>query len=204
MSDSTTQAVVDDPNAAAKPAVEGADARVEGDELEAALSEFDSANQPKDGAKPTPDTKAGATDDIKALSAKVERLEREQNEGRFQAAIAPVIQSVRGEIPKDVMSDEEILDWMEGKAKRDERLMSAWVNRHKNPQQWGKVQAGLNRELTKKFSSQPDPNLTEDRQAVAAAVRGTSTKAPDGKAPAYGNMSDQEFSQEAAKHGIRI
>lgn len=196
MSEDTQQAVVTQPDAQATPAAEGADARASGDDLESLLKEFDTSTQPKTEPTPTPAQQPGAAPISQDALKRLETLEKTLADDRFQKAIAPVIQTVRGDIPKDVMTDEEIQDWMEGRAKRDPRLTQAWIDRDKNPQAWGKVQAGLRTELSKKFSKLPDANATEDRDAVTAAVRGASTKAPEGKAPDFSKASNQDFRNE--------
>jgi len=50
------------------------------------------------------------------------------------------------------------------------------------------------KELRQSASKTPDPVATEDREAVAAAVRGSSKgELPAGHAPNYTNLSDAEF-----------
>ncbi len=41
--------------------------------------------------------------------------------------------------------------------------------------------------------------VNQDREAVAAAVRGASKQAPEGRAPNFNNMSDNEFRDEVKK-----
>ncbi len=71
-----------------------------------------------------------------------------------------------------------------------------------NPRQWGRIKSELGREFKKKFDRVPDLQVTEDRAAVVAAVRGASTKAPVEKPPNLGQMSDAEFRQYTRQFGF--
>ena len=194
-----TQTVTTDTNPPAAPGGAVApDARPE-DDLDTLLNEFSGSEQPGSTQTQTkPEPQAGAADDPQ-LKSRLDQLERKLAEDQFQKDIAPVIQKVRGDLSTEGMNDSEILDWMEGRAKRDERLRTAWLNRQQNPAAWGKVVDGLGRELHKKFAKLPDANATEDRAAVTAAVRGASTKAPEGKAPEFSGMSNSEYRETVKK-----
>jgi hypothetical protein len=50
--------------------------------------------------------------------------------------------------------------------------------------------------LRKEVAAQPDPNATEDVAAVTAAVRGTGGRVPEGKAPDFSRMSNNEFERK--------
>lgn len=194
----TTQAEVHDA-AVTNPTADGADAGVKGDDLDTLLSQYDESTG-KTEPKSTPEQKPGAAQMTPDAIKRLETLEKTLADDRFQKEIAPVIKDVRGDIPADVMTDEEIQDWMEGRAKRDPRLAQAWIDRPKNPQAWGKVQEGLRKELSKKFSKLPDANATEDHAAVAeAVVRGASKQAPESKAPDYSRMSPAEYREDVYK-----
>lgn len=199
------QAVVEKPDAGAQPPATGADARDQGDDLDSLLSQYDETVQPKTEPKSTPEQARGTAEQPDALKSRLDALEKRIADEEFQKQISPVIKNVRGDIPENVMTDEEIQDWMEGRAKRDQRLTQAWIERAKNPQGWAKVQDGLRKELSKKFAGQPDPNATEDREAVTEAiVRGASNRAPEQKAPDFSKANNREFSDEVeAKYGFR-
>jgi hypothetical protein len=48
----------------------------------------------------------------------------------------------------------------------------------------------------------PDPLVSGDVAAVAAAMRGATTKAAPERQPDYGSMNDSEFRKELAKHNL--
>ena len=90
--------------------------------------------------------------------------------------------------------------WLDAQARSDPRLAAAWSQRHANPKQFQKVVTGLSQSFAKKYGKLPDKQATEDREAVTAAVRGASTRAPEGKAPDYSGKSDAEFREDVRKN----
>lgn len=197
MTDATTQPAALTTEAPALPAAEATGAQTtQPADLDSILSEFDvktapAPEQPKPVAEVAPD-----------VARRVEHLEKTLAERDFKEAITPVLDRIRGEIPKDVLANEEIQDLIDGRARRDVRLQQAWLNRASNPAAWTKLEKALGQELSKKFSKLPDPDATEDRAAVTAAVRGASQKAPAETAPNYGAMNDAEFQKEKARLGL--
>ena len=124
---------------------------------------------------------------------RVSALEREFAQMKFEREFKPTLERVRGELPKDVWSDEELSDWIDGRAKRDPKLQNAWLNRAANPKAWGAVEKALSAELSKKFQPRVDAQATEDVAAVAAAVRGASKQAPEERPPEFSRMSNGEY-----------
>lgn len=198
MATEDTKAVVDETKDQAKPDAAGTDAR-KADDLDALLNEFDStATKP---AEAKPDTKADTTakgDD--PVAQRLAALEEREADRQFQSDIKPAIDRVRGNVPTEVYDDDDVRDWMDREARKDPRLQQAWRDRHKDPAKFGKVLDGLSRKLAQKFAKAPDKNATEDREAVTAAVRGASTKAPEGKAPKFGELSNSEFSKSVKEN----
>lgn len=193
-----TQAAVTTTETPATPAVEGTNAQAPAADLESILAEFDQGTKAAPQPAPQQPAQAVPPDALK----RIELLEKTLAEKDSQDALKPVIEAIRGELPKDVLSNEEVLDLIDGRAKRDPRIQRAWMDRANNPGAWSKIQKGLAKELSKKFSKLPDPNATEDREAVTAAVRGASGKAPEEKAPNYGAMTQAEFNAEKARLGL--
>lgn len=203
MSEENKQAVVEKPDAQAKPAAEGADARDDkGDDLDALLSQYDTETQQKPGADAAskPEQKqATDSDPVKKLATEVEELRRREADRQYRSDIQPVLQKLRGDIPPELYDDEDIQDWLDREAKKDTRIAKAWQNRHDDPRTLDKVVDALGKRLSQRFSKLPDKQATDDRDAVAAAIRGASTKAPEGKAPDYSKASNQEFANQVEK-----
>ena len=182
-----TQSAAQTTEAPAQPVAEGTGAQTTAD-LDSLLAEFtEKTAKPAPVPEPTP---AAIPPDV---AKRVELLERTVAERDFKDQLKPVLERIRGDIPSEVLADDEIQDLVDGRARRDPRLQQAWLNRASNPQAWNKIEKALNQELSKKFSKLPDANATEDRDAVTAAVRGASSKAPEGKAPNLSRMTDSEL-----------
>lgn len=202
MSEANTQPVVEKTEA---PAVQGAEvnnsARNDaGDDLDKALSEFDE-QQPKPVTQATstqPEQKAGATNDQRAQEAPHNGRLSAIEKRFFKQDMDATIKQVRGDMDPDLFDDSLVEAWINGEAKKDQRLATAWVNRDSNPAAFKKVVETLGRNFAKKYAKLPDAKATEDREIVAAAVRGASTKAPEGKTPNFGGMSNAEY-REAHK-----
>ena len=195
----TEQTAVDATTAPAQPgATAGQDARNDGDDVDALLTQFDSS-VPKPAAapapQPTPEPKAGTV-------AQPSQPDPAVAAGRtyiFRQDMDKTIKTVRGDIDSDRFDDGLVESWLDMRARKDPRLAAAWENRHRQPQAFQRIVAGLGREFQKQYGSMPDKQATEDREAVTAAVRGASTKAPEGQPPKYGGLSNQEYRERIRK-----
>jgi len=76
-------------------------------------------------------------------------------------------------------------------AYEDQRLKTAFENRHKNPQAWNRIVKQVRKTVREDFSV--DKTLTDDRDAVASAVKSASTTKEADETPNIGRMSDSEF-----------
>jgi len=203
------QTVDDQSDDAAQQATDDAAARDEGkteaagDELEKLLAEFDSKDAGGSEVKPEPEPDNGSSDLKKRLEA-LEARDTEAANRQFEADMKSAVDKVRGEMPSDKFTDGMVRGWLDERAVEDERLKRAWVNRHASPAAFERVLAELGRNFAKNFSSDVDAGATEDRDAVAAAVRGASTTPPDGQAPSFAGKTNQEFADEVEKkYGFR-
>ncbi len=198
MSEATTeQTAVDATKAPAVPGVtDGQDARKEGDDVDALLNEFQASTKtPEPTPQPKPEQKAGTdatTSQPDSGVAEVRAYIRKQDMDK-------TVKAIRGDLDPDRHDDRIIEAWLNVRATEDPRLAAAWVNRHNNPVAFDKIVANLGREYTKKYGSLPDKQATEDREAVTAAVRGASHKAPEGKAPDFAGMNNAEYRAEHKK-----
>lgn len=84
--------------------------------------------------------------------------------------------------------------WIEEMARENPKLGIAFFNRRKNPGEWKSIARALRKEAGNDFPAKEDSAAQADHDAVAAAVRGASTKAPANEpAPKLGNMSTNEY-----------
>lgn len=146
-----------------------------------------------DQSQPEP-TKADASDKgrLEQVLSFVEQQSQKEQQDRTQKDIESAVKTVIGDSDLDTDYVDAAL-WR--KANKDPAFLNAFQQREKSPEQWGQVLRAMGREMRAK-QSKPDQNTTNDREAVAAAVRGASTKAPDEKPltrKALGKMDDAEF-----------
>jgi hypothetical protein len=186
MSEDTTQAVVDETKVSATPDTTVDSARNDGTDLDTLLAQFDQQTKTEPVVQPTqPVTQQTTQPQQDPIVARlVNRIERQD--------IGNLVKQVKGDLDED---DDLVEAWIDARARKDPRLQRAWLEREANPQAFQEVAKGLGREFAKRTAKRPDPNLTEDQEAVAAAVRGSSTKAPEDRPPNFGGMSNAEYRQ---------
>lgn len=180
------QAVAETDEAQAKPAAEEVGAQ---DDLDALLSEFKAPDEPKPEQTETKDSE---------LLARLERVEQDQ----IRRDVDSAVNEIAADISEGTPADNDLADaWLNARARNDDRLLKAFQDRQRDPAKWAKIQGGLKREFQKKFADLPDRDTTEAKQAVEAAVRGASTKAPDeDEAPNFAHMSDGELNRWKREH----
>jgi len=190
------QPVVTDADTQPKAGSEAEGARTEGDDLETLLASYDQQTTRPEPQPNPPATSATTQPDVKALLEKVQTFEGVANriaQQEFKQQLAETVKDVRGDVPQEVVDDDLVEAWLDARARKEPRLQQAWLQKDANPKQWSRIKSELGREFKKKFDKMPDRAVTEDRAAVAAAVRGASTKASAEPAPNLGSMSPQEF-----------
>lgn len=195
----TTQPVVEPTVAPAPQAGEAEGARKDPD-LESLLAEFDQEvkTEPAKPPEPTPQPQPNEFQ----VAAKLQTIERTAAEWQRRIErqdIDSLVKRVRGDIDPETVDDQDVEDWLNGQAMRNPALANAWVNRQANPKQFAKIEQELQRQYAEKFerraSRKVDAGVTEDRIAVAAAVRGaSSTKvAPAEPSPELGKLSNSQL-----------
>lgn len=192
--DQVTQTVVDEAKSPAEPGAAADSARNE-DDLDALLAQFEDKGDARPSTPTKPEPKAVQADEIAAARDEVLRARDEILREKWTKDMRATVAAVRGELPSDIFDDKLVQAWIEARAMDDSRLTQAWKDRDANPQQFKRIVGALGREFTQKYGKLPDKNATEDREAVAAAVRGASTKAPEGKPPDFSGMQNREYNQ---------
>lgn len=204
MSEDVTQTATETTDAGATPPAGAAGAQeTKTDDLDALLEQY----RKETGSPGTPNAAPAAATPPAADTvprAEFDALRAEITSQRQREEQAMLAQGVRaaGNIP-DSIEDELIVGLADGMARKDPALARAWMASASDPKARATLIKKVGEALGSKFKARGvDENATADREAVAASVRGSSTKAPEGKAPDYGNLSDNEFRKEAAKFGI--
>jgi hypothetical protein len=183
--DQATQTVVNPADAPPPAGSEAAGARTNGDDLDTLLNQYEQETRP---AAPSPTEPKPAATTAPAAATQDTRFER----FIYRQDMDKLIDTVRGDLPAEVFDNDLIESWVDTQARRDPRLQQAWINRHENPRQFEQVKSALGREFAKKMGKLPDRQATEDREAVAAAVRGAS-RAPVDTPPNFAALNDADF-----------
>lgn len=193
------QAATDQADQQAAPAAEAEGAREP--TLDELLAEYDGGEK-SDGIKPTSDTKDdGGDDKVAALEKRLEAFERQSEQDQYQNDVINAVKAIRGESNPEIFTDVHMEGWLTAEAKRDPRIARAWMDRADKPQTWGKIQDQLKGRFNEWIGSMSDSAATEDRAAIADAVRGASKKAPAGDdvdREAVMKMGDGDFESYVA------
>lgn len=182
---SEQQTVVDTTKAAAQPAVtDNNSAREDVDPLDQLLAEYDQGTKPAATVTP-PETKVETPQTPPVVPERIARLERKL----LQEEIKEVASNIFGELK---VPHRAKIGWLHQMANENPAIDRAFRNKENDPKTWARFEKSLQREAEKEFTSDIDESATVDHHAVAAAVRGASTKvAPE--APAnYGKMPAAE------------
>ncbi len=205
MSEATpTQPAVIETNAQPPADAAVTDARTEGADLDTLLKTYDEQTAP--ATSPTP-AQPSAAPDLNVLAGELQQVKsfvNEANNIQFKRDMNDTVATIRGDLDPEVFDGPLIEGWLDSQAKQDPRLAKAWLERHANPKQFAQVTTALAKNFAKKFSKLPDRQVTEDREAVTAAVRGASNRAPENPPANYAGKSDAEFREDVhKKYGFR-
>lgn len=136
-------------------------------DIETYLKEFEEADEPK--SKPEQDNTA----------ARLEAVEAQIANQQYRSDMDETISVIRGDVDSEMFDDTIIEGWLNAEAHKDPRVSMAFMKRHENPGAYKKVRESLAKKFQGRFKDLPDKNVTEDRDAVASAVRGASKSAPE-------------------------
>lgn len=190
-----TQAVVEEAETQVPPAVEDTGAQSQPDELEALLSTYEQQATPKPQTEQTQNTDLAAT--VRSLQDTVDAIRRSDADRRNTEDLARAINDIKGN--SDV-KDYVVEGWINAEARTNPRINDIWSNRDSDPQAARKLISSLKSKFAKEQTQKSDPNATEDRAVVAAAVRNASSnRAPEEKPPDFAGLTDGEFRQQVKK-----
>jgi hypothetical protein len=195
---SDTQAVATETNEAAKPvseAVSGAP-----DELDTLLKQFETPAEQKPKTETKPETKPEPSEDMKDLANYVRAKRDEESREATRGDLAKAVTAVQTEIDDGGLKlpDRLVRGALRDMAEEDPRFLRAWAERGANPKAWEQVLKAAAKEIRKELESSPDPQATEDKAAVRAAVRSASTRTPEPEKldnAKINKMSDAEFNK---------
>src|ERR1019366_3103727 len=99
--------------------------------------------------------------------------------------------------------DKFVTAFIDKEARENTKLQELWQNRLNNPRPLAAAANQLAKDFQKTYSRMPDPNVTEDRAMVAAAIRGASAPAQTEPPPNYARLSNADMRDEMRKLGIQ-
>jgi len=191
VADESTEGAVTKP----EPGADGAaDATARDKSLDELLGEFESddTGSSGDGQPGNGSAAAGAVD-----PKRLEALERKIAEGEYRTSMGEAIGLIRGDLPADVVADDEVEDFIEGLGRRDERFRQAWNNRGSNPDGFRKVLQAASKEFARRARVAAD---ADDRDAVTQAVLNAGGRgASADREPDFARMSDRELEDTKMK-----
>jgi len=189
------QAVVTETDEQAKPASEESGAQEQN--LNDVLAEFEAGTQQAEITDKA-DKAESVTDE--QINKAVERaMENSRAKDKSRADIEESAKTILGATGAH---QHVAQDFLQGEAARDPRVATAFTQRYKNPDAWQKVLKGLAGKFSGSLGSPIDQSATDDRNAMAAAVKSATTKAPtDAAQPNLEAMNNSEFNEFLRNQG---
>jgi hypothetical protein len=194
-------AVAEEPKAEAnEPDVADSGAAQE-DGLDELLKEFDAKKEASPQKEPDKTPEPKATEVPIEVLATLEKRLNDYEAKQTRRELENLFDRITVGVQADSLDAEAFLN---AKALRDPRINQAYIQREANPKRWDKVEAELYKEFSKRFGKKVDKQVTESRDAVAAAVRSASTAAPqrDITQRDIETMSKSDFDDMSRKLGI--
>lgn len=195
------QTVVDTPDAQAKPAAEEASAQ--DDDLDTLLKEFEGQEEKTETDEP--EAKAEGELDTNELLKYVEEQRRAQRQRDMQDIEKQTEEDIQSAVNmlKDgvdtALPDELWEGYLYRAAAKDQRFLTAFQHRRKDPEKWAKVLKASQKQISEKLSI--DRSVTDNQAAVISAVHGSQKASPSQSFPTdLSAMSDAEFRKLMESH----
>jgi hypothetical protein len=169
-----------------------------GDDIDGALRQFELDNRELDlrGQRAQLYTKEKAINDT--IENYISVRQQEQHEADLKTAIS----QVRGDMDSKFFDDKFVTAFIDKEARDNLKLQEIWQNRFNNPRALATAVNQLAKDFQKTYSRMPDPDVSEDRAMVAAAIRGASVPAHTEPPPNYARLSNPEMRDEMRKLGV--
>lgn len=184
-------------------AVVGESSDVQVDELDSLLSDFDRPDQT--GTEPATVTKDDLKEVVSYVKEDRQTRELERTNADIDSACKTVFEGLSGEAK---LPEGAVRGLLIDKADRDPRFQRAFLERNSNPSGWNKILSATAKEFSREYAPKVDQDLSDDKEAIASAVRSASTKAPEAqqdeaeRRQQIRTMSDEELRKEKRKHGV--
>lgn len=192
------QAVADQPDPESQEtSADGGSAQ--DDDLDSLLNQWESSSaESAETGEQTDDDSDLDPKEIKRMRKELNEIREAQWQNETHQAVSEAVSVMRKSVADEMDVPSELWeDVLYGKAARDDRIRTAFMHRHKDPDKWNKTLASLAKQTVKGFKKDGvDKSATEDKNAVSSAVRSASKSPPADEGPSekdFDNMSDAEF-----------
>jgi len=175
------------------------------DELLNEWSSEDGKPEETPKADPSPAKEALDPTKIETLANYVEQQQQRELQETFERDVGAAVKALKENDVLSKVPDRFVRGALEELARTDERFMAAWQNRHRDEARFQRVIKGVAEDFATELGSQPDDQLTEDREAVRASVRTQSTASQPAE-PDVRDMSPNEiiaFTDKLARQNRR-
>lgn len=166
-----------------EPQAAETDAGAQEPSIDDVLSEFD-----KEFSNDKKEPEQVDTDRLAQLEERLNFMENQSTNSDINSAVESISKEIDANVPKRALRG-----MLNDMAIEDPRLANAFANRYQDPKGWNKVLKAAAKSIQKEFSGLPDKQLTDDRAAVTAAVRGASKTTVEDEAPNFVGWSDSRF-----------
>lgn len=160
------------------------------DELDALMSEFDS----EIGKAPS-EQDAQQNGDMTEVLSFIREQKAEAAKKDANAGLDDAVKQLQRELGEDT-PPMVVKGLLHAFAVDQPGIVKAFEERKSNPTRWERTLRALAPKVREAMGSSVDRSVTQDREAISAAVRGANTTAPEGKqvtAKDVAKMSDKEF-----------
>ena len=132
---------------------------------------------------------------LKSVAGEIGQYKAAQVRAKEEADLSQAVSVIKEKLP-DVDDDfAEIA--IAHKARKDQKFMSLWQNRGKNPQAWNAALKAVAGEIGGKYSMRQDPQVTENLRAAKQSVQTQGTAAPQERdIDRIGKLTGQAFDRE--------
>lgn len=196
MADEKEQAVAEETEGQAQPAPEESSAQEtqtdSGDDLDQLLAEYDQNSSQQPSQQPSGQQ---TQPDVSKLQQEVESLKAQKAAEMDQKDFDSVVDEMAQNAP---VSRTMVAGMVRQLAVDDPKIAEAWEKRLVNPKAWQAAKQRLNKSYSAEIKALADPSLSEDREAVTAAVKSASKKPPEEPEvdeSQVRHMSDAQFEQ---------
>jgi len=185
---SDEQTVIDKTDTEAKPSGEVDNAL---DSLDSTLNEWDAKANP--APAPTAAAAKPGQDDTALINDYVKRQIDKENRAETQTDIDASVTRIKGSLKDVEAPDIAVKGILYAEVEESPEKLAAWQARKTNPGAWDQVLKGVRDRVQKEYVPLPDKDLTDDRDAVSAAIHSASKHTAQEVEVDWASMGDQEF-----------